>query len=242
MEQTQLDKPAGCKNYGSIGHLPGSRRGPGDHGINEGQERICTLKPRDKHDSIIVQEKLDGSNVGVLRDGDNIIPLQRAGFRAVASPYLQHRLFHNWAWERRGQFLEVLEPGERLVGEWLAMAHGTRYDLTGRPPFVAFDIMTGTTRLPFVSFCERINCKFATPPLLGRGAMTIEAALEKLGENGFYGAIDQAEGCVWRIERKGKVDFLAKYVRPNKVDGKYFPNISGTSEVWNWTPPLAETA
>lgn len=32
---------------------------------------------------------------------------------------------------------------------------------------------------------------------------------------------DKIEGAVWRVERKGVVDFLAKYVRHGKVDGKY---------------------
>jgi len=41
---------------------------------------------------------------------------------------------------------------------------------------------------------------------------------------------------VYRVERKGKVEFLAKYVLPDKVDGRYFPEISGQPEVWNWQP------
>jgi hypothetical protein len=44
------------------------------------------------------------------------------------------------------------------------------------------------------------------------------------------------EGAVWRVERKGKVDFLGKYVRPEKVDGCYLPEISGEEAVWNWRP------
>ena len=53
-------KPLGHKNYGSIPHLPGSGRGPGDHSCHEGQARIATEKRRDGLDVIIVQEKLDG--------------------------------------------------------------------------------------------------------------------------------------------------------------------------------------
>ena len=60
-------KPLGAKAYGSICHLPGSRLGPGDHKLNEGQARILTQKVRDKHDVIFIQEKLDGSNVCVAR-------------------------------------------------------------------------------------------------------------------------------------------------------------------------------
>ncbi len=60
-------KPLGSKSYGHIPPLPGSRIGPGDHKCHSGQEQIATIKARDRHDTIIVQEKLDGSNVGVAR-------------------------------------------------------------------------------------------------------------------------------------------------------------------------------
>lgn len=53
------DKLPGIKAYGSIPHLPGSRLGPGDHHVTEGQARICTERGRDRHDFITVTEKLD---------------------------------------------------------------------------------------------------------------------------------------------------------------------------------------
>jgi len=56
----RADKPLGRKTYGHIPHLPGSRTGPGDHMCHEGQARIATVKTRDKHDTVIVTEKLDG--------------------------------------------------------------------------------------------------------------------------------------------------------------------------------------
>lgn len=84
------DKPLGQRAYGSIPHLPGSRLGPGDYCINEGQARIATEKARDKHDLIIVQEKLDGSNVAVAKVNGEIIALTRSGYTALSSPYQQH--------------------------------------------------------------------------------------------------------------------------------------------------------
>jgi hypothetical protein len=60
-------KPLGIKNYGHIPHLRGSRMGVGDHTCHDGQSRIATAWVRDRHDEVIVQEKLDGSNVGVAR-------------------------------------------------------------------------------------------------------------------------------------------------------------------------------
>lgn len=237
-------KPLGRKNYGSIPHLPGSRMGPGDHHCHEGQDRIATVKARDRNDTIIVQEKLDGSNVGVARIGYSLHPIGRAGYMAVSSKYLQHRLFHNWAYENHKRFLDVLDDGERLVGEWLLKAHGTRYSLP-HEPFVAFDIMIGDERLPYQEFMDRVDGLFITPAVVSIGGpCSIERAMNKLGDHGFHGAIDQVEGAVWRIERdkptgvKGEktriVDFLVKYVRPDKVDGVYLD--LGGGPVWNTYP------
>ena len=239
-------KPLGARNYGSIPHLPGSRMGPADHHCHEGQARICLEKKRDKNDHIYVQEKLDGSNVGVARIDGEIYPLGRAGYLASTSPYEQHHLFSDWAYANKDRFMAVLEDGERLVGEWLAQAHGTRYEIRYEP-FVAFDIMTGKVRMPYLEFDARIEKgEFIPPALLMKGPCSIEAAMERIGMAGFHGAKEEPEGAVWRVERdhptgvKGekvrRVDFLAKYVRPNKVDGKYLPNVSGEPEVWNWRP------
>jgi hypothetical protein len=134
------------------------------------------------------------------------------------------------------RFLAVLRDGERIVGEWMAQAHGTRYDFKdGMEPFAAFDIMTGETRLPFHAFTERVGGRFKSPLLLHSGTpITVEAAMEIHAER--HSGCDEPEGVVYRVERKGEVDFLAKWVRPDKVDGKYLPEVSGESAVWNWRP------
>lgn len=227
------DKPLGQKAYGHIGHLPGSRMGPGDHRLNEGQARIATVKVRDRHDLVWVQEKLDGSCVAVAKVEGQIIPLGRSGHTAMSSPFEQHHLFHAYVMERREIFDALLHEGERVVGEWLAMAHGTRYDLNHREPFVAFDLMVGPNRLPLMEFRPRaMAAGLRTPALLAAAPTSIEDAMEVLGTFGYYGALDPVEGVVWRVESRGKVDFLAKYVRPDKVDGSYFEG----EPTWNWRP------
>ncbi len=143
----------------------------------------------------------------------------------------------------------MLQDGERLVGEWLLQAHGTRYKLT-HEPFVVFDLMTGNERLPYEQFLERVwPGDFTTPHLLHIGeAISIDKVLEILGDYGYHGAIDRVEGAVWRVERNklidrhsGKreqvVDFLAKYVRPDKVDGIYLSK-DDREIVWNYDPGL----
>lgn len=231
------DKPLGIKAYGHIAHLPGSRMGPGDHKCHEGQARIATAQRRDKHDAVWVSEKLDGSCCSVARVNGELIALSRAGYRAVTSPYYQHILFDRWVTENYARFDALLEEGERVVGEWLAQAHGTRYDLTHREPFVAFDLIREQRRLPYAAFIDRVDPILPTPHLLNAGEpMSIEDAMAALGTSGFYSALDPVEGAVWRVERRGVVDFLAKYVRPDKVDGSYLDSVTGGDPVWNWQP------
>lgn len=232
----KFTKPLGTKAYGSICHLPGSRLGPGDHKLNPGQAAILTIKPRDKHDIIIVQEKLDGSNVAIARVSGQLIALGRAGYPAISSKFEQHRFFANWVNQHLDRF-QFLTEGERLCGEWLAQAHGTRYQLT-HEPFVPFDLMRGPERANFDEFSRRVPPNgFTLPRLLSQGPpISIAKALTLLGERGFHGAIDPVEGAVWRVERKGVVDFLGKYVRPEKQDGCYLPEISGNDAIWNWRP------
>lgn len=233
-------KVLGHKAYGSIPHLIGSRRGPGDIGVNEGQHRICTEKARDKHDVIIVQEKLDGSCVAVANIDDEIVPLIRAGYPAIGSNYKQHHLFHDWVMQNRDRFQHLLVNGERVVGEWLAQAHGTVYELC-HEPFVAFDIMSGHERLTWQETIERCSpnpVALMTPWIISnKGPCSIEQAMKWLGTHGHHRALDPVEGAVWRVERQGKVDFLAKYVRPEKgADGKYLESVTGGEPVWNWQP------
>lgn len=233
-------KPLGRKAYGSIPHLPDSRRGPGDHKCSPGHARIATQKLRDRRDTVIVQEKLDGACCAVARVGDKIVPLGRSGHIADTSRHEHIRLFHRWVEAQWDGFYDVLEPGQRFVGEWLAMAHGTRYDLA-HGPFVAFDLMEDDRRLGFGATedaCRRAG--LPTPHLLHAGdSLSVEAALEILGPHGHHGALDPVEGAVWRVERDGKVDFLVKWVDPAKAGGAYFTELTQRPPVWNWRPDEA---
>lgn len=228
-----MEKPLNRKAYGSIGHLPNSRLGAGDHKVTDGQTRICLLKERDRHDVIIVQEKLDGSNCAVCKVDGNIIPITRAGYRANTSPFEQHHLFEKYVAQNWERFNRLLNEKERVCGEWLALAHGTRYDLP-HEPFVVFDIMMGETRLPYNEFIKRVMAEgFTVPKLISYGKpISHEDILKRLEPSG-HGALDSVEGYVCRVERKGEVDFLAKWVRKDKEDGKYFKEKTG-EDIWNF--------
>jgi hypothetical protein len=236
-EQAKPVKPLGRKAYGSIPHLPGSRLGPGDHHCHVGQDAICQTKMRDKHDRIIVTEKLDGGNVAIANVGGVIHALGRAGYPALTSRFVQHHHFDTWVNRLNGLWTAMLAPGEVLHGEWLAQAHGTIYKLE-HDPFVAFDLTRGGKRVPHDEMVDRCRLhSIPTPYVLSDGpAITLADALERLGEYGHHGATDPVEGVVYRVERKGQFDFLAKFVRPDKADGKYLPEISGADPRWHWLP------
>jgi hypothetical protein len=174
---------------------------------------------------VIVQEKLDGSNVAVAKVDGVLIPIGPAGYPAISSKYEQHHLFAHWVFAHAEQF-EFLNDGERLCGEWLAQAHGTRYVLV-HDPFVPFDLMRNgcerapVRRIPIPSRCGRLH---APAPALDRAAV-----LDRKGARA-------ARRARPRVERKGKVDFLGKYVQPEKRDGCYLPELSGQGAVWNWRP------
>ncbi len=231
---TKPQKPLGIKAYGSIPHLPGSKLGVGDHTVHDGQARICTERPRDRHDRIIVEEKLDGACVAVARIDGLIIPLGRAGYPITTARFDFLRRFHTYALERQDAFLDLLQDGERAVGEWLILAHGTRYHLP-HEPWALFDVMRGDTRLTRDELRAR-NPRFPMPHTLSETPITTAQADAALGEHGHHGAIDPAEGAIWRVERRQKVDFLAKWVRPTHQTGRYLSTISGAPEIYNTHP------
>ena len=68
-------------------------------------------------------------------------------------------------------------------------------------------------------------------------SISIDEAMSRAKISG-HGAIDKVEGVVWRCEKNGNVDFLAKYVRGDKEDGLYLPerNSEYTEPTWNTFP------
>lgn len=231
-------KPLGQKAYGSIPHLPYSRLGEGDHHIEIGQAEIATKKARDKNDLIIVQEKLDGSNCSVAKIENKIVALGRSGYLAETSPYEQHVIFSKWVRSEYVRFHKLLNEGERVCGEWLAQAHGTIYKLK-HEPFVPFDLITKNERVIYHDFLLRVlPLGFTVPNLIHIGQpLSIEKALKKIEVSG-HGAVDEVEGVIYRVERSGKVDFLTKFVKQSKVDGKYLPEMNNGQIVWNWNAGL----
>ena len=220
------------KAYGSIPHLPTSRLGPADHSCHAGQAVICTERVRDERDRVIVTEKLDGHCVALVRFGDEIHAIGRAGHFASDSPYPQIRDFHNWLFSLDYERFWGIPDGWRVAGEWMGSPAGSLYAYCGEP-FIPFDVFDNTgKRLRHDQAQEMFqSLELPGPAILhdGPSAFGIDAAVEALGERGFHGCLDRPEGAVWRVERDGKFDFLAKWVSPDKIDGRLIPGLCGNS-------------
>jgi hypothetical protein len=159
----------------------------------------------------------------------------RAGYLASSSPHEHIRLFHRWALENWLKFERVLKPGERVMGEWMLMAHGQLYSVKPEEVFIPFDIFRqDNTRLPYREFLNRVNGVFLQPRLLHLGPPCPHKELLRTlnAEPEYHGSLEPPEGYVARVENDGKVDFLCKWVREDKVDGKYF----GDEPTWNINP------
>lgn len=247
-------KPMGRKAYGSIPHLPGSRLGPGDWSIEPAQAALMIEFHRwnQRHrDRVIVTEKLDGSCVAIGRLADRVVALNRAGYDCMTSPHAVHRGFARWVAAHEGIFMERMAVGERTVGEWLQIAHGTRYDIhRDMDLFVPFDIFEPVRdrgiperRLPHDEMRERVVAMGLRPAnvLHDGGALPIADAMERLGDLGAHGATETAEGVVYRIETNGAFNYLAKMVRHGKVDGRYLSGLASTVAVTDtYNGPAAE--
>lgn len=227
-------KPLGLKNYGSIPHLQNSKLGEGDHYISEGQERILTKTARDRHDNIFVFEKYDGSNVGVAKINNEIVALTRSGYEAKTSQYIQHHYFAEWVNENKSVFIDMLQNKERITGEWLMQAHGLIYKIDVEP-IIFFDYFTANNERVLQETLKEKATKYGLQlprQLHYGGPITVEQLKPVLNvKTKEIESVDLPEGMVYRVERKGKVDFLAKWVRSDFPTGRYLNDENNL--IWN---------
>lgn len=222
-------KPLGHRAYGSIGHLPGSRTGPADHTVEENQAKII-LEGKAGF-TITASEKLDGSCMAVARIGDDIVPLGRAGYRAGSSPYEHLRQFEAWVLARYGAFMDLLKPGQRVVGEWMNKRISIPYAILNEDGmFNGFDLMTEHTRAPLAEWSAFASEARHTMGIVDRYEVSLDLTPTPESWLSWYRGItrlmvpivpmEEPEGVVYRVERKGKgVVFLAKWVRADHVPG-----------------------
>ena len=219
--------------YPRIPHLPGSRVGPAERYAAPAFTARATVAADD--DRVIVTEKLDGSCVALVGAAAGIEARGRDGGLCAASRNDGRRGFAAWVAARAARLAAHVAPGERVMIEWLALAHGTRYALPHGPAVVIDGFAADGARWGFDAVVARAAAlALPTPAVLHDGAaLAVELALARLGARGHHGALDPAEGVMYRLERGARVRGLAKLVRPGKIDGRYLADHTGGEHVWN---------
>jgi hypothetical protein len=220
--ETKPITPLNRKNYGSIPHMSGSKKNQqADRKILQNQEAILTEKTRNRHEVVIVTEKLDGTNVGIAKINGKLIALGRAGYDVRTSEFEFIRRFQYYLDEFESEFFDLLGEGERVVGEWMIKTHTLEYHLI-HEPFVAFDLFDNKNRRKRLAdwYDEAVRLSIPVAHIIHYGgAIKPERALELAGDHGFHGCLERPEGLVYRLEDRDKVLFLAKYVRSGVISG-----------------------
>ncbi len=227
-------RPLAHRNYGSIPHLQGSKLGAHDKYLHEGQDAIVRRGGRDRHDRVYASLKPDGTNVGVVKQDGRLLALQRKGYDCASSPYRMHHEFDAFVYTQYPRFDALLAEGERVVGEWLWQASGI-YDAVQGEPFFAFDLCTPVNeRLPWEQIVERgEGSGFRVPAWRPIAALTGEGSEATLltALSAEFDAVRPVEpgvrheGIVVRVERKGRVDFMGKWVRSDFEPGVFLPGL-----------------
>jgi hypothetical protein len=179
--------------------------------------------------SLIVEEKLDGTNVGIHFTKAGAMALQCRGHLITEGMHPQYDLFKQWAVVKRPVLEEHLGDRYILFGEWVYARHSVHYR---RLPhyFFEFDIYDKEARA-FLDLERRMNLLegsgIRTVPVLYRGAIDRERLLALIGPSRFDSQFenpltkrtdDLMEGLYLRTEAGGVVTGRAKVVRPEFVE------------------------
>ncbi len=121
--------------YPRTPHLEGSRLQPGD----EGHEHVRLASLQGLH--VVIEEKLDGANVGISFTSAGELLLQSRGhYLAGGGRERQFAPFKQWATAHEARLLALLEDRYVLYGEWLHAKHSVSYDVLPHW-FCEFDIL-----------------------------------------------------------------------------------------------------
>ena len=167
---------------------------------------------------VIVEEKIDGANVGISVDEDLTIRVQNRGqYLSPAHPAGQFRTLFAWLQPRHDRIVDSLFPNLMLFGEWCYAVHSVRY--LGLPDwFLAFDVYD-REKGAFWSV-ERRNelaaaLDIATVPLLHRGTASVQELLGLMTRSRFTQG--PADGIYLRREEQDWLAGRAKLVRQDFI-------------------------
>ncbi len=210
--------------YPRTPHLFGSKGTDDDKHLGEAESKAFIAD-----DSLIVEEKIDGTNVGIhfLDSGEMV--LQCRGHLITEGMHPQYDLFKQWAAVKRQVLERQLENRFILFGEWVYARHSIHYrKLTHY--FFEFDIYDKGQK-EFLNLDRRLSLLegtgIQTAPVVHTGSVDRDDIEDLIGPSQFDSYFENPvtkradnlmEGLYLRTEAEGVVTGRAKFVRPEFVE------------------------
>ncbi len=191
--------------------------------LGDGQPRDDKVLPADEaraflgHE-VLVEEKVDGANVGFSLDEQVTLRVQNRGsFLSKDHCHPQFKTLWRWLQTREQALADALYPDLMLFGEWCFAVHSVRYN---RLPdwFLAFDVYD-RSQGQFLSTARRddiiAQLGLAKVPVLGQRKFKLAELSHMLKQSQLGDA--PAEGLYVRRDEGEWLAARAKLVRPEFV-------------------------
>lgn len=166
---------------------------------------------------VVIEEKLDGANLGLSLDASGAVRAQNRGQYLEAPHVGQFARLPAWLAQHEAGLCAVLRPELMLFGEWCAARHSLAYE---RLPdwFLLFDVFDRDAG-QFWSVPRRnalaVEAGLLTVPTIQRGVTTVKALVDgiqswpsRYREGVLEGVVIRRESAMWCESR-------AKLVRPD---------------------------
>lgn len=210
--------------YPRTPHLFGSKGTDDDKHLGESESNEFIAD-----ESLIVEEKIDGTNVGIHFSEGGELVLQCRGHLITEGMHAQYDLFKQWATVKRYVLEQRLENRFILFGEWVYARHSVFYrQLTHY--FFEFDIYD-KEKEAFLNLEQRLDllggAGIETVPVVHSGPLKRSDLEALIGPSLFGSQFDNPitkrtdnlmEGVYLRTEADGVVTGRAKFVRPEFVE------------------------
>ena len=210
--------------YPRTPHLFGSKGTDDDRHLGSKASAVFIADP-----SLIVEEKLDGTNIGIHFTGNGRMVLQCRGHEITEGMHPQYDLFKQWTAVKAPVLEDMLSDRFILFGEWLYARHSVYYRALPHY-FFEFDIYDKQQSI-FLTLAQRLimleGRGIQTVPIVHRGALKAEALFALITESAFSSSFDnpltaktdaRMEGLYLRTETQDRVTGRAKIVRPEFVE------------------------
>src|SRR4026209_532254 len=173
--------------YPCTPHLFGSKGTDDDKHLGRDESEAFIADP-----SLIVEEKLDGTNVGIHFTSAGRMVLQCRGHEITEGMHPQYDLFKQWTSVKRPALEAMLGNQFILYGEWLYAKHSVHYRQLPHY-FFEFDIYDKDAER-FLDLSSRLQMLegtgLNTVPVIHRGKIAVQELTALIGKSAFASAFD----------------------------------------------------